>query len=179
MSAATRSTRRAWRREPREPGHDTPSIHASPAYDRAVRNAGVRHPDRRTAALVVDRDDECVSRRRRSGRLARGRGERRLFSPECRSAAVPLLPRSRAAMTTYADRIAMMPPASFAMVMATGIVSIACQLLGLPAVAAALLAVNIVFYVTLWILTVARAVLYRARLLADLGQHGRAVGFFT
>jgi len=72
-----------------------------------------------------------------------------------------------------------MHPASFAMVMATGIVSIACQLLGLPAVAFALFAVNSALYITLWILTITRAVRYRARLLADVSHHGRAVGFFT
>jgi tellurite resistance protein TehA-like permease len=72
-----------------------------------------------------------------------------------------------------------MHPASFAMVMATGIVSIACQLLGLPAVAFALFVVNGALYITLWILTITRAVRYRARLLADVSHHGRAVGFFT
>ena len=72
-----------------------------------------------------------------------------------------------------------MHPASFAMVMATGIVSIACQLLGLPAVAFALFVVNGALYATLWILTITRAVRYRARLLADVSHHGRAVGFFT
>jgi tellurite resistance protein TehA-like permease len=82
-------------------------------------------------------------------------------------------------MTAFADRLASMPPASFAMVMATGIVSIACQLLGLPLVAVVLLPINIVLYVTLWTLLVARALRYRARLLADLTHHARAVGFFT
>jgi tellurite resistance protein TehA-like permease len=81
--------------------------------------------------------------------------------------------------TTFVDRLASMPPASFAMVMATGIVSIACQLLGLPVVAVALLVINVVLYVTLWALTVARAVRYRVRLVADLTHHARAVGFFT
>ena len=82
-------------------------------------------------------------------------------------------------MTAFADRLASMPPASFAMVMATGIVSIACQLLGLRPVAVALLLINIVLYVTLWALTVARALQFGARLLADLTHHARAVGFFT
>ena len=40
-----------------------------------------------------------------------------------------------------------MHPAYFAMVMATGIVSIACHLLGMPVVALALFWLNIVFYV--------------------------------
>jgi len=82
-------------------------------------------------------------------------------------------------MTWLGDRLASMHPASFAMVMATGIVSIACQLLGLPAVAFALFVVNGALYITLWILTITRAVRYRARLLADVSHHGRAVGFFT
>ena len=82
-------------------------------------------------------------------------------------------------MTAFGDRLASMPPASFAMVMATGIVSIACHLLGLPLVAVVLLLINIVLYVALWTLTVARGLRYRARLLADLTHHARAVGFFT
>lgn len=82
-------------------------------------------------------------------------------------------------MTAVASRLASMPPASFAMVMATGIVSIACQFLGRPSVAVALLLINIVLYVTLWALTIARALRYRAQLLADLKHHARAVGFFT
>jgi tellurite resistance protein TehA-like permease len=82
-------------------------------------------------------------------------------------------------MTAVAERLASMPPASFAMVMATGIVSIACQLLGLPSIAVALLGVNLVFYVTLWTLTIVRAVRHRSRVLEDLTHHGRAVGFFT
>ena len=81
--------------------------------------------------------------------------------------------------TTPVPSLATMHPASFAMVMATGIVSIACQLLGLPAVASALLAINSALYMTLWILTITRVVRYRARVLADVSHHGRAVGFFT
>ena len=77
------------------------------------------------------------------------------------------------------NRLAGMHPASFAMVMATGIVSIACELLGLPRIASVLLAVNAVLYAMLWVLTVLRCVRHRDRLLADLTHHGRAVGFFT
>jgi tellurite resistance protein TehA-like permease len=82
-------------------------------------------------------------------------------------------------MNTFADGLATMHPASFAMVMATGIVSIGCELLGLPAVAWALLAANVLFYVTLWILTAGRVAWHRDRFLADFAHHGRAVGFFT
>lgn len=77
------------------------------------------------------------------------------------------------------DELSTMHPASFALVMATGIVSIACQLLGYRALAAALLWANVLFYVALWVLAVIRFVLFRERVLADIAHHGRAVGFFT
>jgi tellurite resistance protein TehA-like permease len=70
-------------------------------------------------------------------------------------------------------------PATFALVMATGIVSIACELLGLRPVALALLGLNCVFYPAVWTLTVLRAIRYRERLIADFLDHGRSVGFFT
>lgn len=78
-----------------------------------------------------------------------------------------------------ADDLAALHPASFALVMATGIISIACYLLGLPRVGVALLWANVLFYVVLWALTAARAVRFPARLLADVSHHGRSVGFFT
>src|SRR5690348_14046312 len=70
-------------------------------------------------------------------------------------------------------------PAYFALVMATGIVSIAAGLMGVPFVPRALFALNAVFYPVLWLLTVARAVRHRARFVADVSHHGRAVGYFT
>ncbi len=70
-------------------------------------------------------------------------------------------------------------PAYFALVMATGIVSIASELVGVHEVAVALFAVNLGFYPLLWILTIARLVKHRDRVRADLSHHGRAVGFFT
>jgi tellurite resistance protein TehA-like permease len=72
-----------------------------------------------------------------------------------------------------------MHPANFALVMATGIVSIACQLLGLQAIAAPLVWLNIGCYVALWILTALRIARFRDRVVADLFHHGRSVGFFT
>ena len=80
-------------------------------------------------------------------------------------------------MTT--GRLAGMHPAYFAMVMATGIVSIASHLLGLRSIAVPLFAANVVFYAVLWLLTLLRAVRHRDRLVADLMHHGRSVGFFT
>jgi tellurite resistance protein TehA-like permease len=77
------------------------------------------------------------------------------------------------------SRLAGMHPAYFALVMATGIVSLACELLGLHAIAVALFAANLAFYPALWILLVARVIRHRDRVLADLTDHARAVGFFT
>jgi tellurite resistance protein TehA-like permease len=75
--------------------------------------------------------------------------------------------------------LAGMHPAYFALVMATGIVSIACELLGPHAIAVALFALNLAFYPLLWVLAIARIVRHRDRVRADLVHHGRAVGFFT
>ncbi len=72
-----------------------------------------------------------------------------------------------------------MHPAYFALVMATGIVSLASELLGLHAIAVALFALNLGFYPLLWILSIVRVVRYRDRVRADFVHHGRAVGFFT
>jgi tellurite resistance protein TehA-like permease len=75
--------------------------------------------------------------------------------------------------------LAEMHPAYFALVMATGIVSLAAQLVGHRAVAVALFALNVVFYAVLVVLAIARVVKYRERVVADLFHHGRSVGFFT
>jgi len=70
-------------------------------------------------------------------------------------------------------------PAYFALVMATGIVSIAAKLLAIPYVPMALLAVNVVAYVALWALTLARLARFHKDVFADLIDHQRGVGFFT
>jgi tellurite resistance protein TehA-like permease len=75
--------------------------------------------------------------------------------------------------------IATMHPASFALVMATGIVSIACHLLKWPAIARVLFYSNIGFFIVLWALTLVRTVRFFDRVAADIQHHGRAVGFFT
>ena len=77
------------------------------------------------------------------------------------------------------DGLAALHPAYFALVMATGIVSIACGLLGLRPVAVGLLWPNTVFFLVLWLLTGLRILWFRDRVVADLTHHGRAVGFFT
>ncbi len=75
--------------------------------------------------------------------------------------------------------LADLPPAGFAMVMATGIVSIAAHLQGLERLAQALFALNILAWTTLCALNVLRASRHRARFVDDLRSHARAPGFFT
>ena len=70
-------------------------------------------------------------------------------------------------------------PAYFALVMATGILSIACELLEMGAIAFALCWLNLLFFLVLSSLTFARLVRHRGRFLADLIDHNRAPGFFT
>jgi tellurite resistance protein TehA-like permease len=75
--------------------------------------------------------------------------------------------------------LATMHPASFALVMATGIVSIACHLLGFSILARVLYVANVIFFITLWLLTVLRTVRHFELVISDLFHHGRSVGFFT
>lgn len=70
-------------------------------------------------------------------------------------------------------------PAYFALVMATGIVSIAAQLLGIPFVPYALLAINVIAFAVLWVLTLVRIARYPKDVVADVADHQRGVGFFT
>ena len=75
--------------------------------------------------------------------------------------------------------IASLHPAYFALVMATGIVSIACRLAGLPLLATPLLWLNTVFFAVLWVLSIVRALRFPRAMQDDLFHHGRSVGFFT
>lgn len=70
-------------------------------------------------------------------------------------------------------------PAYFSLVMATGIVSNACQFLGMRPIALALMAANVLFYLVIWVLMIRRLVRFPRAFLADLSDHARGVGFFT
>ena len=70
-------------------------------------------------------------------------------------------------------------PAYFALVMATGIVSIASVLRGIPALGWALLGLNVIAYAVLLTLLIARLIRFPRRVLEDLRDHGRGPGFFT
>jgi tellurite resistance protein TehA-like permease len=70
-------------------------------------------------------------------------------------------------------------PAYFALVMATGIVSLASDRAELHTIAAALLWLNAAQYLLLWILTAWRLLRYHRALLDDLTDHQAAPGFFS
>jgi len=70
-------------------------------------------------------------------------------------------------------------PSYFALVMATGIVSIAAGDFRLPALALSLFALSLAAYTILALLTVLRAARYPALVLADLADHRTGPGFFT
>lgn len=70
-------------------------------------------------------------------------------------------------------------PNYFAMVMATGIVSIACELWQHRALAMVLLWLNLGFYLALWALTLGRLIFFARRLIEDFRDHLKGVGFFT
>lgn len=77
------------------------------------------------------------------------------------------------------DGVASLHPAYFALVMATGIISIACHLQSHAAIGFTLFVLNVAFYAILVALTVMRVVKFPKRILSDLLDHGRSVGFFT
>jgi tellurite resistance protein TehA-like permease len=77
------------------------------------------------------------------------------------------------------EAIRMLHPAYFALVMATGIVSIAAQLLKIPFIPQILLASNVAAYAVLWVLTIVRISRFPRDVFADLIDHQRGVGFFT
>jgi tellurite resistance protein TehA-like permease len=72
-----------------------------------------------------------------------------------------------------------LPPDAFAVVMATGIVSLAAGGAGYRVVAGALFGLNVALYAVLLVLLQVRVLRRRAELAADLRSHARAPGFFT
>ena len=84
---------------------------------------------------------------------------------------------------TFAARLlastAELSPANFAMVMATGIVSLAAKQYALDALAYGLFALNIAAWCVLWLLNLLRASCHPGRFFGDLVDHLRGPGFFT
>lgn len=89
------------------------------------------------------------------------------------------LPSQSGALAAFSAGVRSLSPAYFAMVMATGIISIGAHLLGMGIVALALGWLNILAYVTLWGLTLLRLWRYARDFAADLIDHIRGPGFFT
>lgn len=81
--------------------------------------------------------------------------------------------------TALAAGVEGLSPAYFALVMATGIVSVASHLLGMSLIADVLFRLNIVAYLILWLLSLLRIALCRRQFLSDMVDHQRAPGFFT
>ncbi|MFV0292304.1 MAG: tellurite resistance/C4-dicarboxylate transporter family protein [Paracoccus sp. (in: a-proteobacteria)] len=72
-----------------------------------------------------------------------------------------------------------LPPAYFAMVMATGIVSLSCWQTGWKWLGAALFVIAVLVYLLLWWLTVLRLIWFRHLFFTDMIDHIRGPGFFT
>ncbi len=70
-------------------------------------------------------------------------------------------------------------PGYFALVMATGIISIACFLLEMRTLAFVLLVVNAIAFALLWLLLLMRLVWFFPRVRNDINNHVRGPGFFT
>lgn len=81
--------------------------------------------------------------------------------------------------STFHQFLNSMPPAYFAMVMATGILGIACELEKIPLLPQMLFAINLVTYILLWGLLILRAIYHRPAFLADFSSHQRGPGYFT
>jgi tellurite resistance protein TehA-like permease len=77
------------------------------------------------------------------------------------------------------SRLAAFFPGYFALVMATGIVSIGAHLHGLKLLAQVLFGLNLLFYAGLWMYTLLRFVRFRQQLLEDLTHHACGPAFLT
>lgn len=70
-------------------------------------------------------------------------------------------------------------PSYFALVMATGIISIAAFLMGMEWIALALFGINNIFFIVLWILTILRLMWFPKEVISDMTDHMKGPGFFT
>lgn len=70
-------------------------------------------------------------------------------------------------------------PGYFALVMATGIISIAAFLMGMEWIAFALFGINNIFFIVLWTLTILRLIWFPKEVISDMTDHMKGPGFFT
>ncbi|MGE5635732.1 MAG: tellurite resistance/C4-dicarboxylate transporter family protein, partial [Nocardioidaceae bacterium] len=87
--------------------------------------------------------------------------------------------RSSHFLVTADARLRGLSPSYFALVMATGIVSIAADQIGVAVVEVGLFALNVAAYLALWLLTALRLARHRSDFVADLTDHRRSHGFLT
>ncbi len=77
------------------------------------------------------------------------------------------------------ESISKLHPVYFAMVMATGIISINFELLGLSQAAILLFIINIIIYSSLSLMFLGRIFLFTSEFIKDCSDHQRSPGFFT
>lgn len=84
-------------------------------------------------------------------------------------------------LTTISIRSAVktLYPGYFALVMATGIVAMACKRLSVPIIDECFFVIALVCYLLLWVMTLARAIGFPKDMAADFRNPARAPGFFT
>lgn len=82
-------------------------------------------------------------------------------------------------MTELKTGIKNLSPAYFALVMATGIISIAAHLMEMKWIANALFLLNNIFFAVLWILTILRVMWFPKEVINNLTSHMKGPGFFT
>ncbi|MDY0221875.1 MAG: tellurite resistance/C4-dicarboxylate transporter family protein [Desulfobacterium sp.] len=87
--------------------------------------------------------------------------------------------QARSGQHFFMNRIQQLNPAYFALVMSTGIVSIAAHLQGLNIVATTLLGFNIVAYPVLWAMYICRMVWFSQNFKNDFLDHTLGMGYFT
>jgi tellurite resistance protein TehA-like permease len=87
--------------------------------------------------------------------------------------------RPTIAVAVTGERLASLAPGGFAAVMATGIVSIAANLLGHDAIGQALFLVNAVLYPAVWAAFLTRVLLMPGTVLREFASHERGPGFLT
>ena len=76
-------------------------------------------------------------------------------------------------------KIATLFPAYFALVMSTGIVSVAAHISGFTEIGLLLLYFNVIAYIVLWVLLILRLLFFFRDFLLDLSDHARSAGFLT
>ncbi len=90
-----------------------------------------------------------------------------------------VLPTAPATPSPRGAGLAELSPACFGIVMATGIVSLACGAMGWPRLAQSLFHLNVAAYLLVWTLSLLRLARHPGRMFGDLVDHGRGPGFFT